>query len=45
MSKTEKETHLCLLQLLQHKDPQKAKRVMEAMMKMTKLDIKTIEEA
>ena len=34
-----------LPQLLQDKDPQKAKRAMDAMMKMTKLDIKTLEEA
>jgi predicted 3-demethylubiquinone-9 3-methyltransferase (glyoxalase superfamily) len=31
--------------LLQSKDAEKSKRVMEAMMKMSKLDIKTLEEA
>ncbi|MVM36399.1 VOC family protein [Spirosoma sp. HMF3257] len=31
--------------LLGDKDPQKSKRVMEAMMKMSKLEIKTLEEA
>lgn len=31
--------------LLADKDPEKAKRVMQAMMKMGKLDIKTLEEA
>lgn len=31
--------------LLGDKDPEKAKRVMQAMMKMSKLDIKTLEEA
>ncbi len=34
-----------LPQLLQDKDPQKAKRVMDAMMKMTKIDIKRLQEA
>ena len=34
-----------LPKLLQDKDPAKAKRVMEAMMKMVKLDIPTLEEA
>ena len=34
-----------LPQLLQHKDPQKAKRVMDAMMKMTKIDIQGLREA
>ncbi|MDB5152367.1 MAG: hypothetical protein JWR54_1118, partial [Mucilaginibacter sp.] len=31
--------------MLQDKDAEKAKRVMEAMLKMTKLDIKTLREA
>lgn len=34
-----------LSRLLQSRDKEKAKRVMEAMMKMVKLDIKTLEEA
>ena len=38
-------TVLPLPKLLQDKDPAKAKRVMEAMMKMVKLDIPKLEEA
>jgi predicted 3-demethylubiquinone-9 3-methyltransferase (glyoxalase superfamily) len=34
-----------LLELIQDKDPQKVERVMEAMMKMKKIDIKQIEKA
>jgi len=34
-----------LSKLLSAKDPQKSRRVMEAMLKMVKLDIKTLEEA
>ena len=34
-----------LSRLLGDKDPEKAKRVMQAMLKMSKLDIKTLEEA
>lgn len=34
-----------LMQYLQDKDPQKAKRTMEAMMKMTKLDIAELQRA
>lgn len=34
-----------LPELLQSKDPEKAKRVMQAMMKMIKLDIKTLKDA
>ncbi len=34
-----------LSRLLRDKDPEKAKRVMQAMMKMSKIDIKTLEEA
>ena len=34
-----------LSKLLSSKDPEKSKRVMQAMMKMVKLDIKTLEEA
>ena len=34
-----------LSKLLSSKDPQKSRRVMEAMLKMVKLDIKTLEEA
>jgi predicted 3-demethylubiquinone-9 3-methyltransferase (glyoxalase superfamily) len=32
-------------EMLQDKDPQKSKRVMEAMLQMDKFDIKTLEEA
>jgi predicted 3-demethylubiquinone-9 3-methyltransferase (glyoxalase superfamily) len=34
-----------LIKMLQDEDPQKAKRVMEAMMKMVKIDIKTLKQA
>ena len=34
-----------LMQYLGHKDPEKAKRAMEAMMKMKKIEIKKLEEA
>jgi predicted 3-demethylubiquinone-9 3-methyltransferase (glyoxalase superfamily) len=34
-----------LPELLHDQDPQKAKRVMDAMMKMTKIDIKSLQEA
>jgi predicted 3-demethylubiquinone-9 3-methyltransferase (glyoxalase superfamily) len=34
-----------LSKLLSSKDPEKSKRVIQAMMKMVKLDIKTLEEA
>lgn len=34
-----------LPKLLAHKDPEKSRRVMSAMLKMAKLDIKTLEEA
>jgi len=34
-----------LSRLLQDKDPQKAKRVMDAMLKMTKIDIQRLQEA
>lgn len=34
-----------LTRMLQDKDPEKSKRVMQAMMKMTKIDIKTLEQA
>jgi predicted 3-demethylubiquinone-9 3-methyltransferase (glyoxalase superfamily) len=34
-----------LMRLLQDKDPVKSKRVMDAMFQMTKIDIKTLEEA
>lgn len=38
-------TPVILVQYLQDKDPAKAKRVMEAMMKMVKLDITAIQQA
>jgi predicted 3-demethylubiquinone-9 3-methyltransferase (glyoxalase superfamily) len=38
-------TPTILIELLQDKDPQKANRVMEAMMKMVKIDIETIKRA
>ncbi len=34
-----------LVELLQNPDPEKAKRVMQAMMKMIKIDIETLEQA
>jgi predicted 3-demethylubiquinone-9 3-methyltransferase (glyoxalase superfamily) len=34
-----------LPKLLQHKDPDKARRVMQAMLKMKKLDIAALEQA
>ena len=34
-----------LTEMLQDKDPEKAKRVMEAMLKMVKIDIKTLKQA
>jgi predicted 3-demethylubiquinone-9 3-methyltransferase (glyoxalase superfamily) len=34
-----------LTELLKDKDPAKAKRVMEAMLKMKKIDIKTLKQA
>ena len=34
-----------LAKLFQDKDPEKSKRVMQAMLKMTKLDIKTLQQA
>jgi predicted 3-demethylubiquinone-9 3-methyltransferase (glyoxalase superfamily) len=34
-----------LIRLLQDQDPQKAKRVMDAMLKMTKIDIQLLQEA
>lgn len=38
-------TPTILIELLQDKDPQKANRVMEAMMKMVKIDIETLKHA
>lgn len=38
-------TPTILIELLQDKDPQKASRVMQAMMKMIKIDIETIKQA
>ena len=38
-------TPVILVQYLKDKDPAKAKRVMEAMMKMVKLDITAIQQA
>jgi predicted 3-demethylubiquinone-9 3-methyltransferase (glyoxalase superfamily) len=38
-------TPTILIELLQDKDPEKAKRVMQAMMKMIKVDIETIKRA
>ena len=34
-----------LMELLQDKDPERSKRVTEAMLQMTKLDIKTLQQA
>jgi len=34
-----------LIELLQDKDPEKAKRVMQAMLQMNKIDIKTLRQA
>jgi len=43
--KDSKALYTALIELLQEKDPEKAKRVMQALLQMSKIDIQTLRQA